>query len=236
MKVRGRRECRECGSRWSYYDTGTVACPDCGSRHSVGLDDERELHTASPATLDLAPVRNDLDGAAIGELAGDAADRCRAFTRGYGFVDAGDLRPLDDTYLAAQELLHVGRELQRRLRVEAPAERYLIALLGADAGERPDPDAVTEDLRAARGLAYATAVGAYRSDVRTYLQEYPDPPAERVNGRLGDHETRLRALDGDVSPRTAEALVAAARDLGRYLIDGDETAVADAESRLDGLV
>ena len=51
MKVRGRRECEACGARWSYFDTGEVTCPDCGSLHSVGLDDERALHTASTATL-----------------------------------------------------------------------------------------------------------------------------------------------------------------------------------------
>jgi len=235
MKVRGRRECKDCGARWSYYDTGEVTCPDCGSLHSVGVDDERALHTASPATLDLAPVRNDLDHASLREIAGEAADRCRSFTRGYGFIDGGDLQPLDDTYLAAQELLHVGRDLERRLDVDEAADRYFTVLLRADAGERPDPDAVPEDLRAPRGLAYATAVDAYRSDLRSYLDEHPDSPAERVSGRLGDHVKRVRALDGDVSPRTAEALVDAARDLGRYLIDGEEDALAAAESRLDGL-
>jgi uncharacterized Zn finger protein (UPF0148 family) len=235
MKVRGRRECEACGARWSYFDTGEVTCPDCGSLHSVGLDDERALHTASTATLDLAPVRNDLDDARVSDLAGDAADRCRSFTRGYGFIDGGDLQPLDDTYLAAQELLYVGRELDRRMTVEEAADRYLTALLRADEGERPDPAAVPADLRAMRGLAYATAVGAYRSDLRTYLGEHPDPPAERVNGRLGDHQKRIEALDGDVPPRDAEALVAAARDLGRYLVDGDEAALAEADSRLDDL-
>jgi len=235
MKVRGRRECKDCGARWSYYDTGEVRCPDCGSVRSVGVDDDRALHTASPATLDLAPVRNDLDHASLRETAGEAADRCRSFTRGYGFIDGGDLQPLDDTYLAAQELLHVGRDLERRLDVDEAADRYFTVLLRADAGERPDPDAVPEDLRAPRGLAYATAVGAYRSDLRSYLDEHPDSPAERVSGRLGDHVKRVRALDGDVSPRTAEALVEAARDLGRSLIDGEEDALAEAESRLDGL-
>ncbi len=235
MKVRGHRECKDCGARWSYYDTGEAACPECGSLHSVGVDDERALHTATAATLDLAPVRNDLDAATLRRVAGDAAERCRSFTRGYGFIDGGDLRPLDDTYLAAQELLFAGRELERRMDVDDEEERYLTALLRADEGERPDPDAVPDGLRAMRGLAYATAVAAYRSDLRTYLDEHPDRPAERVSGRLGEHVKRVQALDGDVPPREVETLVNVARDLGRYLMADDEDALSTAESRLDGL-
>jgi uncharacterized Zn finger protein (UPF0148 family) len=235
MKVRGRRECKACGARWSYFDTGEVACPDCGSLRSVGVDDDRAVHTASQATLDLAPVRNAIDDASLRELAGEAAERCRSFTRGYGFIDGGVLQPLDDTYLAAQELQHVGHELERRLSVGDAADRYFTALLRADEGERPDPDDVPEDLRAMRGLASAVAVGAYRSDLRTFFDEHPDPAAERVTGRLGDHEKRMKALDGDVPSRDAAALLAATRDLGRYLIEGDESALAEADTRLDGL-
>jgi DNA-directed RNA polymerase subunit RPC12/RpoP len=32
MKIRGERECTDCGTRWSYYDTASVECPQCGSR------------------------------------------------------------------------------------------------------------------------------------------------------------------------------------------------------------
>jgi uncharacterized Zn finger protein (UPF0148 family) len=236
MKVRGHRECKECGARWSYYDTGEAACPECGSLYSVGVDEERSLHTATAATLDLTPVRNAVDEAPTRRLADCAADRCREFTRGYGFIDAGDFRELDETYLAAMELRHVAAELARRMDVTDDEEWYFTELLRGDEGKRPSPEAVPESLRAMRGLAYANAIREYRSDLRTYLEEHPDPVATDVVERLAEHVKRVRALDGDVPPRTAETLVVVARDVGRYLVTDDESALAEAENRLDRLV
>lgn len=235
MNVRGHRECKECGTRWSYYDTGEAACPDCGSLYSVGVDEERALHTATAATLDLTPVRREVDEASLRRLASQAAEHCREFTRGYGFIDAGTLQPLDDTYLAAMELQHVGSELERRLEVDNEEELYFTELLRADEGTRPPPEVVPDSLRGMRGLAYASAVREYRSDLRTYLDEHPDVAAERVLGRVAEHAKRVRALEGDVPPREAESLVAAVRDVSRYLRDDEEAGLAEAETRLDGL-
>ena len=235
MKIRGQRECKECGARWSYYDTGEAACPECGSLHSVGVDEERSLHTATAATLDLTPIRTGIDEEPTRRLAERAADRCREFTRGYGFIDAGVLQPLDDTYLAALELRHVAGELARRMEVTDDEELYFTQLLRADEGERPVVDEVPPSLAPMRGLAYANAVREYRSDLRTYLEEQPDPAAGGVIERLSHHVKRVRALDGDVPPREAEALVAVARDVGRYLAEGEESALAEAENRLGNL-
>jgi uncharacterized Zn finger protein (UPF0148 family) len=236
MKIRGQRECKECGTRWAYYDTGEVACPECGSLHSVGVDEERALHTAAPKTLDLTPIRNDVDELPLRRLAERATERAKEYTAGYGFIDAGQLQPLDETYLAAMELRHVGGELARKSSATDDEELYFTKLLQADEGERPDPTEAPESLRALSGLAYANAVEEYRSDIRTYLDEHPDPAVRDTLERLADHTKRIRALDGDVPPREAETLVAAARDVGRYLIEDDESALAQAESRLDGLV
>lgn len=235
MKIRGQRECKECGTRWAYYDTGEVACPECGSLHSVGIDEERALHTAAPKSLDLTPIRNDVDEVPLRRLAERATERAREYTAGYGFIDAGALRPLDDTYLAAMELRHVAGELARKTSVTDDEELYFTKLLKADEGERPDSEEVPESLRALSGLAYANAVEEYRSDLRTYLEEHPDPAVRDALERLADHTKRVRALDGDVPPREAETLVAAARDVARYLIEDDENALAEAESRLDTL-
>ena len=75
MKIRGRRECKACGTQWSYYETGEISCPSCGSRHSVGTDDERTLHTATSATLDLTPLRGSVDSEPLDRLADRANQR-----------------------------------------------------------------------------------------------------------------------------------------------------------------
>jgi uncharacterized Zn finger protein (UPF0148 family) len=240
MRIRGERKCQDCGTRWSYYETGNVSCPDCGSRRSVGVDD-RTRHTASAATLDLSGARAHLDASSnddadVRAAAEQAAETCRAFVRQHGFIAAGAFEPLDATYLAALELRHVAEELSRAMRADEAVERYFLSLLsGADRGERPPPEDVPESLQVACGLAAAEAVAAYRREAGTYLDDHPDEAASAALGSLTEHRKRVAALDGDVAPETAERLVRTARDLGRYLREGDETALATARDRLDRL-
>lgn len=247
MKIRGDRECQECGTRWSYYDTGEITCPECGSVRSLGVDEDRKLHTDAPASFDLSSVRTAFanDELPLEELAEEAASRCRAFTRKRGFVRGGELRNLDETYLAAEELRHAMGEYARSLSTEGldsdpdDAEGlYLLSLLrGADRGERPESGAVPRSMRAARGLAVASAVDAYRKDAVRWLddREREEPAVRRVLGRLADHVKRIRALDGEVDPDAAERVVEAAREVGRYLRADDEVALARAEERLETL-
>ena len=247
MKLRGERECKTCGTRWSYYETGEATCPDCGSLRSVGVEDDRKRHTDSPGELDLTPYRAAVaDDDAIEDVADDVERDCRAYLRKRGFIHAGELRPLDDTFLAVQELraavADYGRDnrvgIERGDRGDGDAERYLLRLLGgADEGDRPAPENVPESLTAARGLACATAVEAYREDVATYLDDKQDSAARRVLERIRDQEKRLSALDGNVAPTEAERLVDACRDLHEYLTgEGDpERSLAAATERLDRL-
>jgi len=153
-----------------------------------------------------------------------------------GFVNAGTLRELDDTYLAAIELLHVADIVAREIRLEDREELYFLSLLrDADQSERPPAEDVPRSLRAARGLAYANAVREYRRDVRTWADDRELTASERsALETLGEHVTRIRMLDGDVDPRTAERLVTATRDLANGL-RGDELARSQAQERLDGL-
>ena len=244
MKIRGERECTNCGTRWSYYETGEATCPDCGSLRSVAVENERRHHTDSPAEIDLSPHRTALaEGAEIVDVADDVESDCRAYVRKRGFLRGGDLLPLDDTYLAVRELRTAIADYSRDERVgverggydREDAERYLLDLLqGAADGERPAPDEVPDSLAPARGLAYATAVETYREDVGDYLDDNPDTEARRVLERIREQEKRLSALDGDLPPATVESLVRACRDLHRYL-DGDEGALATARQRLDDL-
>lgn len=234
MDVRGERECKSCGRRWSYFETGSVECPDCGSVRSVGVG-ERTTHTDGNADLDLSDAQR---AAADGDLRGaldPAVDACREYCQSRGFVSGGDLLDLDDTYLAAQELRRAGVLLGDALRVGDPEKRYVLALLnGAAAGDRPDPGDVPESLWTARGLGYAAAVESYRADVRAYCDGDPPEPERGLLERLREHVKRVKALDGDVDPADAERLVDAARALGDSL-RGDDSGVERARTHLDAL-
>lgn len=234
MKIRGDRECKACGTRWSYYDSGTVACPDCGSVHSIGVDDPTE-HTDTPVELDLTPVRNRIDAQSTEDVATAAAERCREYVHKRGFIDAGRLKPLDETYVAAVELGAAGSAFARELRPSDEAELYVLDLLaGADMGDRPGYEAVPDGFRRVFGLAMADVVDGYQRDVRTYLDDNPDDHARRLAGRVRDHRKRVEALDGDVDPADANRLLHAARDLGEF-INGDESAAITADNWLQGL-
>ncbi|ELY62129.1 DUF7117 family protein [Natronolimnohabitans innermongolicus] len=235
MKIRGERECTECGTRWSYYETGSVGCPACGSLQSVGVD-ERTEHTDLQVEFDLTEVRNAIDELTTDELADRARENCREYVRRRGFVSAGDLRDLDDSYLAARELLHVADIVRRDIDLEDDEEYYFFSLLrDADDGERTPAAEIPATLRSARGLAYANAIRDYRRDLRTWTTDDDLTAAERsAVEMLGEHVTRIRMLDGDVDPRTADRLVDATRDLANGL-RGDELALTQARDRLEDL-
>lgn len=240
MEIRGERECTECGTRWSYYETGEVACPECGSLRSLGRE-ERRLHTDSPVELDLTSAREDVGDRPLVEVTNEVTERCRRYVRKRGFIDGGELRDLDDTYLIASELGAAIGAYERSLSsgtldpdADDAEQLYLLELLGR---ERPSPSSVPDSLASARGLAYARAVSAYREDLLTLLDASgdPDPAIRRALGRLDDHVRRFEALDGAVEPRTAENLVEIARDLGLAIWEDDEVAFSRAEDRLDRL-
>ncbi|WP_348610321.1 DUF7117 family protein [Halobaculum rarum] len=254
MEVRGERECTECGTRWSYFETGSIACPDCGSLRSVGTG-ERRRHTDAPAELDLTSVLVWLDDTALADLVDEIKAECRAYLRKRGFIRGGDLVPLDDAYLAAAELRHAadvygriagpgGGRADATMGERGPEgtspgvtddeEWYVTNLLHAtDTGERPSASEVPPRMREARGMAAAEAVLEYRTDVARYLEDYPDPEASRTLGAVRDRAKRIDALEGDVAPTEADALVDAAVELGRYLIADDPEALASAREHLD---
>ncbi len=237
MDVRGERECRDCGERWSYYETGAVRCPACGSVRSRGVGD-RALHTDTDPELNLTEARERAAGSAdaapdeeLREAARLAREAAREYLAGKGFVVGGELRPLDATYRRAAELRYVADEVERRLDVsEAVVERFL-ALLGDD-----EPGPPPEALYGAHGLAAAETVEDYSRELREWLDRAEtgiDP--KPALGRLREHVKRLEALDGNVDPAEADALVAVARDIGRACREEDPASLAAAESALDTL-
>ena len=240
MEIRGERECKECGARWSYYETGSIDCPSCGSLQSRGLGD-RTVHTASPMELDLTAARSAAADGTLDDGLRLARERCQEYTRRAGFIDGGVLEPLDDTYLIALELRYVAEFVEHSLRLPDDAEHYVLGLLReGDRDERPNPDAVPDTLHAARGLAYADAVDHYRRELRDWLDNEraeesaldSDTTVRTALGTLDDRVRWVHALDGDVEPRTVERLVHAARDLGTALREDDDGALVNADDRL----
>jgi uncharacterized Zn finger protein (UPF0148 family) len=245
MKVRGERECQSCGARWSYYDTGSVACPSCGDLRSVGVDD-RTAHTDAPVSLHLAPHRErfgeaqeTLPRSGVDELQSDLREYCRK----RGFIDGGKLAPLDGTYLAARELLEAV-DCYERLRDPTDADgEYLLALLaGADDGDRPAAEEVPTALREARGMAAVRAVEAYRSDVLDFLDELESGAGGNRAETNGDDGT-----DADDAPTVTvdgpdpEDRIAPARDAFERLRDrvtrvdalGGDVSPATADALVD---
>lgn len=234
MEFRGQRECQDCGTRWSYYETGEVACPNCESLRSRGID-ERTQHTDAPVDLDLSPSRSMVESEGLSEALNDAMERCREFVNRTGFIHAGEFKPLSETYLAANELVYAARESLRSMRIDDDEELYLLALLrGADTGQRPPPEEVPRSMRSARGLAAADAVGNYRSDLRTYLDD-GDSMVRRALATIAEHVRRIEALDGDIEIVITERLVHATQDIGEYVRTGEEERLATARDRLDAI-
>lgn len=236
MEVRGRRECQDCGTVWSYFETGSTACPECGSMVSVGLGD-RKLHTARPAELDLSRAREALATGSVRDATTPATEAVRSYIRARGFIDAGELQGLDPTYLIAHEIRHVASELGRSLSVSDEEAYYFGRLLeGADTADRPEPAEVPPSLHQARGLAAATAVRAYRDDLRTWTDQEPTvEAASSLLESLGSHVRRVRALDGAIDPADADRLVTAARRLGAFFRDGEDADLEASRTALDAL-
>jgi len=233
MRVRGRRQCVDCGEEWSYYDTGSVACPTCGSVHSVSTDDIRQFHTDAPVDLDLVDARADVGTRPLREVAADAEDAALEYVSARGFVQAGELQPLDDRMVAASQLRHVAAHLRRSIRnPEESVEAHFLALLsGAPDGERPED--VPEPLWGPHGLALADIVDRYRGEATEWLEDRGRPAVPALD-TLRDEVRRIEALEGEVPPAEANALLTAAREVGTYLRADDETALARATERLAG--
>ncbi|WP_049970011.1 DUF7117 family protein [Haladaptatus cibarius] len=234
MKIRGTRECQNCGTQWSYYDTGSVACPTCESMQSVGLEDDRVQHTDSAVTLNLTEAREAVDERPLREVSALVADTTREYARKRGFINGGELQPLDDTYLVAQELRHIADVFSRALEISDDEELYFFSLLrGADDGERPSTMDVPDSLHEVRGLADAEALQDYHDEMSDWAREH-DVGREGRNTleTLGEHVRRARALEGGLDIDTADALVSSTCELASYLREGDEDALVRTRDTL----
>ncbi|MFQ3295301.1 MAG: hypothetical protein ACI8VE_002386 [Natrialbaceae archaeon] len=235
MRIRGERECKDCGARWSYYETDSVACPECGSLHSVGID-ERTQHTDGAIELNLNEIQDSVDADPLHQVADAVKDTCRGYVRRRGFIHGGELRTLDDKYLAAAELMHAADLIGRAMHPDDAERLYFVSLLGgADQGDRPDPEDVPDSMHEARGLAYADAVREYHGELRNWDGTDLEDPSSSVIDRMDAHVRRIRSLQGNVDPETVERLVTVARELHASVTEDNESALARARDRLDRL-
>ena len=255
MKIRGERECHECGTHWSYYETGSVKCPACGSVRSVGLD-ERTAHTDTAVELDLsdhrsrfAEARETISDESVEEL----KDDLREYARKRGFIRGGELLPLDPVYLAARELLEAV-DVYNRLRDPTDVEqKYIFSLLdGVKDGVRPPKADVPESIQEARGLAAVHSVEAYRVDLLTFLDgqdpngqdpdEYEDGEASNDAAHTGsetetDPPRQIAENDSGTDPPQPEIV----RDVIEQLRDrtrrvealGGDVSPAEADALVD---
>lgn len=238
MKIRGTRQCSSCDTTWSYYDTGSVACPACGSLKSVGVDAERKQHTDTPVTLDLDESKQKLatESTSIDDIATELSSRLRSYTRKRGFIRGGELLTLDDQYLGAHELIHATDICTRNYQRTELDELYVLELFTAvNNGGRLTHTDIPSKLRIARGAGYTDAVSAYRDDLSTYLESRTEPDAKQAITQLQTQLRRADALEGDIPLQVAETLVEIAREIGTYLIEAEDEALVSARDRLDRL-
>lgn len=235
MEIRGERECKRCGTQWSYYETGSPECPNCGSRYSVGVGDRLE-HTDRPADLDLDGALAALEAGRLAEAGQSATKTAREYVNRRGFIAAGELRALSSRDVLAQEIRQVGQRLRTATppapeTVDHDYVRRLFA--AAETGTLPSAEAVPESMAGARGLAVAESVADYRRAIRSLTEDEPDLDLERALDRLDSQVRRVRALDGAVAPETAAQLLQAARTAGA-VVRGEADRAA-LEEQLDGL-
>lgn len=236
MEIRGERECKRCGTQWSYSETGSPECPNCGSLYSVGVGDRTE-HTDRPADLDLAEPLAALADDRLAEAGEVAAATAREYVHRRGFITAGELRPLPSRYVLAQEVRQVGQ----RLRTATPPTPTAVDLgyarrlfEAAETGDLPPAEAVPESMAGARGLAVAEAVADYRRAIRSFHEKEADLDLERALDRLDSQVRRVRALDGAVAPETADRILQAARTAGAVVRgEADRTALQNQLDRLE---
>lgn len=246
MRVRGVRSCNECETEWSYFDTGSIVCPQCGSIASVGLGDRR-LHTDAPVRLEL-PIESIDDPTTIEDVADIIERRCRRYRNRRGFIRGGELRRLDDQFLLAHELLEIAADHRRQGRSSPRSDAalgYDLSILDAVIrnGRPPDPDEVPRERHRHRGLGHSLALGSYLRDLKAWLEtnEGTDDGPRVLIGEIEEHLRRIEALEGDVEPREVDGLVHAVRAIRRHVLaegrSNDRDHVASLLDELDrGLV
>ncbi|MDZ7687265.1 MAG: TFIIB-type zinc ribbon-containing protein [Halobacteriales archaeon] len=191
MEIRGERECLDCGETWSYFETREPACPECGSLRSRAVDDAEEDTTGAVETDDLLTRF----GGEFDDALEETEERCREYTARTGFVQGGELRPPEPTYVMACEVKHVAGEFVGAREPTDEELAYVVKLVeGVGAGEPPSPDERPESLNSAHNRAVAETVEEYAKEISRYLDGL-DTADSRVE-EARDLAKRTQATDG----------------------------------------
>ncbi|MFB6186034.1 MAG: hypothetical protein ABEI86_04100 [Halobacteriaceae archaeon] len=236
MEIKGYRECRECGHQWSYYETGNIQCPECGSIKSTGID-ERRLHTNTPVEIDITSIQSLVSNDEFRQAGQLAAEEARNYTIRRGFIQEGELIQCDDRIFSCHELRNLGNYINRTTSITDETEYYFIETIQAVKNKgRPDQQAIPMKLRSIRGLAYARTAKDYLNAVMTWV-EYTDqqPPSRGVFERTKENIKRVEALDGDISVRDSERIYEIVTNLYSYCTTGEVSTYEQIEEYLSNL-
>ncbi|MFB6284080.1 MAG: hypothetical protein ABEK59_09145 [Halobacteria archaeon] len=167
MELRGERECLECGSTWSYFDSRQVCCPECGSIRSQSVSSPRMDSTSDVDIVDsevLTGIGENFD-----ETLSELEERCRRYTSQTGFVEKGDLKPPTPRYVMACEIKHAATTRDAE-GLDEKSRRYVVDLVhGIRDGEPPDK--TPSGLQETHNLAIAETVRDYSTEVERYARK-----------------------------------------------------------------
>ena len=180
MEIRGERECLECGSTWSYFESREVCCPECGSIKSQSMSSPRMDNTTDIDLVDsevLGGLSDDLDSA-LSTL----EERCREYTGKTGFVERGDLKPPSPRYVMACEVKQIAAIYDAN-QLTGDDRRYFVDLVhGLRDGEPPEKP--SGELEYIHNTAIAETVRDYATEVERYARKRSvDVPGEMERAR-----------------------------------------------------
>lgn len=203
MEIRGERECLECGSTWSYFEIGSVECPECGSIRSRSISTP-ERDTSTVIGIDTDELVEEL-GTNFKDGLSDALESCRSYVTRQGFVEGGDLQPPEVRYVMACEVVEICEAFTTpdRQDISKEEKKYVVDLVRGLRNGNP-PDERPESLDDYHNLAVARTVERYAKDVTRYARsnglsvpsgvEDARSAAKRTKATLGREEDAVKGL------------------------------------------
>ncbi|MDY7082388.1 MAG: hypothetical protein SXQ77_08310 [Halobacteria archaeon] len=189
MEIRGERECLDCGSTWSYFDTKSV--------ESVGGEEMDSDSVLGELRMDDVIPRL---GTEFEDALEDAEENCRSYVSRQGFIKGGELQPPSPRFVMACEIIEIADALLRPMRREITEDErlYVVDMIhGLKEGEPPAPDERPESLDTYHNLAVARTVEDYAREVSRYVRNSSE---KELPGEIEEARTkakRTKATEGE---------------------------------------